>query len=516
LNYILIYTLYYLNISITVTKKLIQQFDLCNTSSTNTTRLDSKISTKVGNFNLSLKVHNKDRIIDSFVNNQNRVTFSETVNNGPLIANDLITQRLLSVDSTNVNNFFEEAHDRAAILRTKSICETSSSTYRTGWNHHLKFAAILGTNSNLSLIPYNWDLFRTTHPQYKSFMEAYFVFFVVYLVTNIKVIPKTAFGYVTGAKWCLEHIEGADTHVLESSRLLKITKQGILNVWRLDDANKEAKRRRLGVSRDLIISACNVELKDKSDWQNIAAEMFMKVAFMIIARKGELLVTPKQNHHLKYKSVQFSIFNKEIYKEIYDYDDLTSSISCKDIVKYPLHKIAYVHIEKIDMKNDQSGEGHLHTFKRKKEDYDKTKTFCLVSDIYNWCVKSKPTSLNDPFLSYPEKEGKRLVLHYSYPLEALRGAGTRNGLDSKRITLYSLRIGGSTTLASAGVETVTIKRAGGWKGDSFMVYIRECMAVSTKIDDVLSSATEYTIKDMKRWCFTNIIEDDDPFDPTED
>jgi len=328
----------------------------------------------------------------------------------------------------------------------------------------------------------------------------------------MNVIPKTAFGYATGLKWFLEHVESINVTSLENSRILKITKEGMMKVWRLDANNKEAKRRRLGASRDLIITACAVELKNHTDWQNLGAAICIKVAFMVLARKSDMLVTNKQNHHLRYKSVQFSIFNKKLN----DYEDLKSSISCKNIVKYKLEQIAFVHINKVDMKNDQDGEGNLHSFMRLKEGYNTEKTFCIVSDCYQWCIASKPTSMEDPFLSFPDKIQKRVVLHYSYSLQALRDAGKRNGLDSQRITLYSLRIGGCTTLASAGIDPVTIKRAGGWKGDSFMLYIRECMSVSKRINNILCESNNYSMKDMKQWCMDNNVEDDEPFDITED
>ena len=46
------------------------------------------------------------------------------------------------------------------------------------------------------------------------------------------------------------------------------------------------------------------------------------------------------------------------------------------------------------------------------------------------------------------------------------------GLDPHRISSHSLRIGGATAMAAAGMSEYEIKQMGGWKSVLFLVYAR--------------------------------------------
>ena len=46
------------------------------------------------------------------------------------------------------------------------------------------------------------------------------------------------------------------------------------------------------------------------------------------------------------------------------------------------------------------------------------------------------------------------------------------GLDPRRISSHSLRIGGATAMAAAGMSEYKIKQMGGWKSDVFLDYAR--------------------------------------------
>ena len=45
-------------------------------------------------------------------------------------------------------------------------------------------------------------------------------------------------------------------------------------------------------------------------------------------------------------------------------------------------------------------------------------------------------------------------------------------LDPRRISSHSLRIGGATAMAAAGMSEYEIKQMGGWKSDAFLNYAR--------------------------------------------
>ena len=46
------------------------------------------------------------------------------------------------------------------------------------------------------------------------------------------------------------------------------------------------------------------------------------------------------------------------------------------------------------------------------------------------------------------------------------------GLDPRRISSHSLRIGGAKAMAAAGMSEYEIKQMGGWKSDDFLDYAR--------------------------------------------
>ena len=46
------------------------------------------------------------------------------------------------------------------------------------------------------------------------------------------------------------------------------------------------------------------------------------------------------------------------------------------------------------------------------------------------------------------------------------------GLDPSRVLSHSLRIGGATAMAAAGMSEYEIKQMGGWKSDVFLDYAR--------------------------------------------
>ena len=67
----------------------------------------------------------------------------------------------------------EAASDISMDLLLESIVPNSRKTYKTGFNHHTRFAKIIETNLDLSATPERWELFSLDHPQYKNFKVAY-------------------------------------------------------------------------------------------------------------------------------------------------------------------------------------------------------------------------------------------------------------------------------------------------------------------------------------------------------
>ena len=388
-----------------------------------------------------------------------------------------------------------------------SIAPNTRSSYQTGYNHHKKFSSIMGTNVDLSQSPIGWEMFSLEHPQYKNFKEAYWCSFIVYLDRNVKVCPKSISQYLTGASWYLNTVFFIDT-TFTKSNLIKKTTKGITNLWRAQYGNKESDIRRLGVPLDLVMSLCT-KLRKNDSFPYGCALVFFRLAFQLLTRKSELLYSKENKHFLKVENVNFTFIstNSHPEKEI--------SVTSIEAYKYDGNKnfkLQSVQIEIKDAKNDQQGNSHRYSFDRRPTGYDSTKTFCITTTTFCWAIVSRPSLARQPFLSFPI-ESQTDLSKRTYPSEdllrnLLKDEASQLGLDPKRVTLHSLRIGAATTLAAKGASEHVIKNAGRWASDCFQRYIRDTVHMNARVSDFMQNADNYTIKDVKKWCVAHDIKDD--------
>ena len=284
--------------------------------------------------------------------------------------------------------------------------------------------------------------------------------------------------------------------------------KGITNLWRAQTGNKESDTRRLGVPLELIISLCaKLEINISLDKQ--CALVFFQLAFQLLARKSELIFFKDNSHFLKVENVNFTFIQlTPIIGEEF-------SVTC--IEAHKLHNnnaydLRSVQIEIKDAKNDQQGNSHRYSFDKRPSGYNNLKTFCIARTTFTWAVLSKPCKPRQPFLSFPT-ENQNDTSKRTYPSEdllrnLLKEEASLHGLDPKRVTLHSCRIGAATTLAAMGAADYIIKGAGRWASDCFQRYIRDTVHMNTRVSDFLLNADNYTIKDVKKWCVAHDIRDD--------
>ena len=405
----------------------------------------------------------------------------------------------------------EAASDISMNLLLESVAPNTRKSYKTGMNHHTKFVNIMGTNIDLSTSPIGWEIFSLDHPQYRNFKVAYWCAFIIYLDRNIKVIPKTISQYLTGAAWFLQNQYYIDT-TFTKSYLVRNTMKGITNIWRAQTGNKESDRRRLGVPLDLIMALAR-RLEEHKTTDHYCALTFYLFAFQLLARKSELLYFKDNQHYLKVENVNFTFI------KTHDLLQTEFSVPCCDVAIYRdknLFDLRSVQIEIKDAKNDQQGSSHRYSFDKRPEGFDTTKTFCIAHVAFMWALRSKPVNKKHAFLSYP-LEGSTNVNSRTYPSEdllrkLLKEEATRQGLDPRRVTLHSIRIGAATTLAAKGAPDVFIKNAGRWLSDCYQRYIHDISHMNAKISEFLANADHYTIEDVKKWCVAHDIAHDKELD----
>jgi hypothetical protein len=73
--------------------------------------------------------------------------------------------------------------------------------------------------------------------------------------------------------------------------------------------------------------------------------------------------------------------------------------------------------------------------------------------------------------------------------QRLRGVAIKHGLDPDRVHSHSVRIGGATLLAAAGVPDYVIMAMGGWASAVYLQYIRPSLQLYAAAQVALANAT---------------------------
>ena len=76
-----------------------------------------------------------------------------------------------------------------------------------------------------------------------------------------------------------------------------------------------------------------------------------------------------------------------------------------------------------------------------------------------------------------------------YFAQELRQLAIASGIEPARVSSHSLRIGGATTLAAAGLNDHEIQGVGDWKSNSYLIYVRKNITLFEKARKALASPT---------------------------
>ena len=85
-----------------------------------------------------------------------------------------------------------------------------------------------------------------------------------------------------------------------------------------------------------------------------------------------------------------------------------------------------------------------------------------------------------------------------YFTSRLKQLGVHFGLDPSRISSHSLRIGGATTLAAAGLTDGDVRGVGDRKSNAFMQYVRKNVELFARAQAAMTSAQALTVQDVRR------------------
>ncbi len=89
-------------------------------------------------------------------------------------------------------------------------------------------------------------------------------------------------------------------------------------------------------------------------------------------------------------------------------------------------------------------------------------------------------------------------LSYAKLNAAIKKLATVFGLDPKRYSSHSLRIGGASALAAAGAPDYIIQLMGRWKSTAFLKYIRLATATNKRAISSLTDKSLFTVHSLRQ------------------
>ena len=123
----------------------------------------------------------------------------------------------------------------------------------------------------------------------------------------------------------------------------------------------------------------------------------------------------------------------------------------------------------------------LHIKSKKNDQALPGETYCIVESLWDYAMRARP--VRGKSLFYIPSLDKTLK-----PPE-LRRLAVVNGINPARVSSHSLRIGGATKLAAAGLNDHEIQCVGDWKFNSYLTYVRKNITLFEKAHKALASLT---------------------------
>ena len=349
--------------------------------------------------------------------------------------------------------------------------------YGTAERRWFKVALEIGTDPCMRIIPMEWeqrqDLFRETTI---TWPEACIVILLVSFSEPDKMVaPRTASSYVSAIRKFLQN-NGVDTKFMDRSQYIQNTKAGLAQLYRIQTNRTDADRERLALTIDMIqVYYAHVGGPGPTLPQQ-AVYTAAVLGFTIVARVSEYLETEDSTHLLTSDAITFELPNGRVIPAhtAHGYPDITPR-SVSILIR--------------SKKNDKRGRGFKDHFKAAGPDA----TYCITTVLWTYAVRAKPDK-GRSFFYIPTLQW---TLKPAYFAARLKELGTHFALDPTRISSHSLRIGGATTLAAAGLTDGDIRNIGDWKSNAFMQYIRKNIELFARAQAAMSSRAAMSVQDVR-------------------
>jgi hypothetical protein len=239
-----------------------------------------------------------------------------------------------------------------------------------------------------------------------------------------------------------------------------------------------SERGSLPVSMEMVVHYYTLHNQDIAKRQAIYGALL--IAFSLLLRISEYIKVQYSNHHLRAKSVSYRVGEKDILST--------------DITEADRELLTGVTMIIQSGKSDQDGAGHVYHFPLMSE---VEKHHCLCTTLFNWSVRAR-SDPEDPFFSY-RRPGVYWTLSSDDISGAVKELASCFGFTKlHRFSTHSLRYGGASTLAAAGLPDAWIQTFGRWKSLAFLQYIKLSNSIFTKVQSTISNLTLFQIQDIMR------------------
>ena len=360
----------------------------------------------------------------------------------------------LSTDMTRGARI-EALTNMASIYQFSSVTDSTKHEYLTGWRHYTQSFC----EREMECCPY----FTRQYTEYRQqgpipYPTQLIILFYVWLREAKKVQPGTAASYISAVRFMLKN-SGIDDKCFDHT-MLGVTKTGSELLFRGDHPEVESKK---------LPITCGMILEGKKSFSNSIEDQMeqlaTEMAYTGLLRFSEYADTrkPGNQHFIRADDVQFTVISKVT-------GQITKVSGSKAHTTSPEETVHSVTFTVPSAKNDKFGTGHRFTYETLQPG-DTVSAFDLAQDMFNFAKRAKPRSA-DPFLSI---DGRKQIKYDKFSATLKRMVAVQ-GFDPEKFSTHSLRIGGATALAAAGIPDSTIQTLGRWKSLAFLAYIRTSIA----------------------------------------
>lgn len=366
-------------------------------------------------------------------------------------------------------SWFQKHLDSAQHYYSNSVRPSTQKTYSTGERRWFVVAEHIGTDPLMRMIPQSWvsrtDKFqRSTLSWPESCMLA---FLASCRDAGQMVTPCTAFLYLSAVRKFLEN-NGIDVKFFDGSQYIKNTKAGMVNTYRAEMNKDVQDPQRLPISIDMIIGQ-DRKLRCSKDYglAQLAVHTAQLLAYSTLSRVSEYLLTPGEAEHLLVSEcVLFEMGSGDLVP------------SC-DIIDLNFSDLKGCVIDILSAKNDMQHKGNRMHFGL-ADTADANQVYCITTKLWEYARASRPVR-GKSFFFIPVIQW---TLKPPYFNTCLKQLAIAYGLDPERVSSHSLRIGGASALAAAGLPDYVIMDMGRWRSLAFLLYIRK----STEMFEVARTA----------------------------